>query len=91
MTQPPIHEVPSLDKLNESVRQLHDVLYKNTMDKEQLTTVNTHWVDVRDVAKAHMLAAKTPAAGGERFIVNHGKFYWQDIGNSIHLRLQKLC
>ena len=27
-----------------------------------------------------MLAAKIPSAGGERFIVNYDKFYWQDIG-----------
>ncbi|VDC07315.1 unnamed protein product [Peniophora sp. CBMAI 1063] len=76
---PPIHEVPSLDKLNESVRQLHDVLFKNIYDPEALATINNNWVDVRDVAKAHMLAAKIPAAGGERFIVSYGKFYWQDI------------
>lgn len=68
------------DKLQESVRQLYEVLYKNSMETEELATHSNYWVDVRDVAKAHMLAAKTPAAGGERFIVNHGAFYWQDVG-----------
>lgn len=32
-------------------------------------------VDVRDVAKAHVLAMETPAAAGERFIVS-GEFLW---------------
>ncbi|KZV76077.1 NAD-P-binding protein [Peniophora sp. CONT] len=76
---PPIHEVSSLDNLNESLKQLYDVLYKNTMDTKALSENWSQWVNVRDVAKAHMLAAKTPAAGGERFILNYEKFYWQDM------------
>ena len=68
---------------------MYDALYKHSMDTQTLSTANNHWVDVRDVAKAHMLAAKTPGAGGERFIVNFGKFYWQDIGaHSLSLHSQ---
>lgn len=59
------------------------MLYKNTMDKNTLATANSSWVDVRDVANGHVLAAKTPSAGGERFIVSYGKFYWQDIGTEV--------
>ena len=36
-----------------------------------------------------MLAAKIPAAGGERFIVSFGKFYWQDIGKHIAMHDEK--
>ena len=36
------------------------------------------WIDVRDLAHAHVLAVQTPAAGGERFIVSAGDFRWQD-------------
>lgn len=32
------------------------------------------WVDVRDVALAHVRALETPAAGGERFLLVGGHF-----------------
>ena len=38
------------------------------------------WVDVRDLATAHVLAITTPDAGGERVIVCPGPFKWQDFG-----------
>ena len=38
------------------------------------------WADVRDIATAHVLAATTPAAGGERIIIAAGPYKWQDFG-----------
>ena len=38
------------------------------------------YADVRDVATAHVLAATTPEAGGERIIISHSPFKWQDFG-----------
>ena len=38
------------------------------------------WVDVRDLATAHVLAITTPEAGGERIIISHEKFKLQDFG-----------
>ena len=35
-------------------------------------------MDVRDVAKAHILAIQTEKAGGERIIVSTGAWKWQD-------------
>jgi nucleoside-diphosphate-sugar epimerase len=32
------------------------------------------WVDVRDLAKAHVLAAQREEAGGERIVVAGGKY-----------------
>lgn len=91
--QPPIHEVQSLDQLNTSQLGLYNTLIKGARSDEQLATEGGAWVDVRDVAKAHVLAAKTSAAGGERFLAVGGHYYWQDIGMYIlicHLGSQRL-
>ncbi|EKM78750.1 hypothetical protein AGABI1DRAFT_121174 [Agaricus bisporus var. burnettii JB137-S8] len=36
------------------------------------------WVDVRDLALAHMLALQKPNAGGERLLISAGPFTYQD-------------
>jgi nucleoside-diphosphate-sugar epimerase len=36
------------------------------------------WVDVRDVAAAHIKALETPEAGGERILLSAGSFVWED-------------
>ena len=41
------------------------------------------WVDVRDVAEAHVLALFKPDAGGKRIIVTSGPFKWQDLSESL--------
>ena len=38
------------------------------------------FVDVRDLALAHVLAVTKPEAGGERILVSHSPFKWQDFG-----------
>lgn len=38
------------------------------------------YVDVRDIAHAHVLALQKPEAGGNRFIIAAGPFKWQDFG-----------
>lgn len=38
------------------------------------------WVDVRDIARAHVLALLKPEAGGNRFIITAGPYKWQDFG-----------
>ena len=40
------------------------------------------WIDVRDIALAHVLAAQKPEAGGERIIISAGDFVWQDFRES---------
>jgi nucleoside-diphosphate-sugar epimerase len=40
------------------------------------------WVDVRDIARAHVLAARSESAGGERIIVSGGSHNWQELSTS---------
>ena len=48
------------------------------------------WVDVRDLATAHVLAITTPEAGGERVIISPGNFKYQDFVNVAHRLYPKL-
>ncbi|KAI0056657.1 D-lactaldehyde dehydrogenase [Artomyces pyxidatus] len=76
---PPIHDVPSLRGLNTSMQDLYNTVVLGTKDSAAMASINSAWIDVRDLAKAHLLAAETAGAGGERIIVSAGPFYWQDI------------
>lgn len=50
---------------------------------------NVGWdvVDVRDVARLHLLAMTSPAAAGERFIGSGGFLWWRDIARLLRERL----
>ena len=52
------------------------------MDTAALANSGIAWVDVRDLSRAHVLAAQTAKAGGNRIIVSAGTFFWQDLGES---------
>ncbi|KAI0056654.1 D-lactaldehyde dehydrogenase [Artomyces pyxidatus] len=76
---PLINHVSSLRALNASNQELYDTLVEGAKDAESLANTGTSWVDVRDVARAHVLAGEKDDAGGERIIVSAGPFYWQEI------------
>ena len=42
------------------------------------------WVDVRDVARAHVLALITPDAKGQRFILGPNSVVYSDIADIVH-------
>ncbi|TFY67701.1 hypothetical protein EVJ58_g1468 [Rhodofomes roseus] len=48
------------------------------------------WVDVRDVAEAHVLAFQKKEAGEERIIASEGPWRWQDFGEST-FRTPAIC
>lgn len=74
---PIIHEVSGINSINSSM-----MIWWNTIVVSEATrqsVVSDHsWIDVRDLGTAHVLAAETPGAGGERLIVSSGKAFWQD-------------
>lgn len=74
---PVIHEVSGLNSVNSSM-----MIWWNSVVVSEATrqsVISDHsWIDVRDLATAHVLALETPAAGGERMIVSSGKAFWQD-------------
>jgi nucleoside-diphosphate-sugar epimerase len=62
---PVVHPVESVDRLNES----NAMLWKVASGVTPLPMARVpFWVDVRDVAQAHVEALVRPEAGGKRFI-----------------------
>lgn len=68
-----IHAIEKLEDLNTSTDEWYGVLYKNTKKDEQIVADVNSWVDVRDVAEAHVVALEKPEAGGERILFSAGK------------------
>ncbi|TEB29167.1 NAD(P)-binding protein [Coprinellus micaceus] len=55
------------------------VIAAGEKDKEQLGEKNGYaWVDVRDVAEAHVRSLEKEEAGGERIIVSSWSYIWQE-------------
>jgi len=78
---PALHEVSSPSALNQSLFDWYDVVLtpsRQGKDVSALATTGGAWVDVRDLADAHLLALEKNEAGGERFIICKGKFVWQE-------------
>ncbi|KAB8254113.1 hypothetical protein BDV32DRAFT_157328 [Aspergillus pseudonomiae] len=48
------------------------------------------WVDVRDVAEAHLKAFEVPEAGGQRFLVSEGRYSYQRIADILRDRVAEV-
>ncbi|KXG54099.1 NAD-dependent epimerase/dehydratase [Penicillium griseofulvum] len=70
---PIVHYLNSLDTINTSNQRMRN-LVQGQMKEKIAPTGNFLWVDVRDVALAHVRAIEVPEAGGERFFVTAGYF-----------------
>ncbi|KAK2879344.1 hypothetical protein FQN49_000977 [Arthroderma sp. PD_2] len=70
---PVVHYLASLDSINTSNERISDLITgkgKNSCPR----TGTSLWVDVRDVALAHVLAAEKPEAANKRFFLTAGNF-----------------
>lgn len=81
---PIIHDVPGPDKINTSMADFYNTLLKGAKDDKTLATLGSCWIDVRDLALAHILAIEKQEAGGNRFLVSQGPFKWQDFVDAAH-------
>ncbi|KAJ3208306.1 methylglyoxal reductase (NADPH-dependent) gre2 [Entophlyctis luteolus] len=84
MFGPPIHPCKSVDALNTSVKIVTDFYLGNI--KEIDPTIAFGFVDVRDAARAHVLAMTLPAASGQRIVVSSGKFTHQRLGDVLQAK-----
>jgi nucleoside-diphosphate-sugar epimerase len=81
--QPPLvfgpceHET-TLESLNESNAQVWRIV-SSGKDAIVPPTVVWQWVDVRDVAAAHVAAIEPSVKGNQRFLVSGGEFTWQKV------------
>ncbi|KAJ5081744.1 hypothetical protein NUU61_010008 [Penicillium alfredii] len=75
---PIVHYLNSLEALNTSNQRFRNIIQGQM--KEQIAPTGTFlWVDVRDVALAHVRAIEVPEAGGQRFFVTGGYFSNKEI------------
>jgi nucleoside-diphosphate-sugar epimerase len=81
--QPPMvfgpceHDV-TIESLNESNAQIWRIITSGKEGKVPPTS-NFRWVDVRDVATAHVSAISDEVKGNQRFLVSGGEFSWQRV------------
>ena len=86
---PALQEVSTPSTLNGSMKLFYDTVFKQEgIFKDALVTFQDSWVDVSDVAIAHVRALEVPAAGGERFIISAGPYIWQDWRESSKLGIR---
>ncbi|KAH9918248.1 NAD(P)-binding protein [Epithele typhae] len=83
---PVLHEVDKPENLNFSAK----LWYDNVVGGASGNDTSTNFVDVRDVAQAHVLALQKPEAGGNRFIIANGPFKWQDFVSAAHRLSEKI-
>ena len=89
---PVVHYLNSLDAINTSNARIRDMIQGKM--KEKLAPTGTFiWVDVRDLALAHVKAIELLEAAGKRFFVTAGYMSNKDIAKCIrknfpHLRPQ---
>ncbi|KAJ3091206.1 methylglyoxal reductase (NADPH-dependent) gre2 [Physocladia obscura] len=69
---PIIHPCASPSQLNTSVKMVADFYLHNTKEIDPLAAAGC--IDVRDVARAHVLALTTPRASGQRILISSGPF-----------------
>ncbi|KAJ3786733.1 D-lactaldehyde dehydrogenase [Lentinula aff. detonsa] len=78
---PIIHDVSSPAALGTSAGDWYNSVVRPDMGGktiEAITTIGGGWVDVRDIALAHVLALQKQEAGGERLLISKGEFVYQD-------------
>ena len=74
---PPEHAVDDMSKLNTSAADFYRLM--NGSCDQVPDTAFFAFVDVREVAEAHLRAYETDAAAGQRYLVAGGSFTYQDI------------
>ncbi|KAI0908076.1 hypothetical protein F4823DRAFT_625887 [Ustulina deusta] len=81
----------SLGAMNTSNHRIRDMIQGKMKDGIKPTTPVFTWVDVRDVALAHLRAMTVPKAGGNRFYVVGGHFSNKRLADIIREKFPSLA
>lgn len=84
-------QLPTLDAINTSNQRIRDLVLGRMRGGLEPTAPVFTWVDVRDVALAHVRAITRPAAGGRRFYVVGGYFSNKKLADIIRARYPGLA
>ncbi|KAI1851769.1 hypothetical protein JX266_003231 [Neoarthrinium moseri] len=86
---PIVHHLNSLSAINTSNQRFVDLIQGKFKDEIPPTGVY-FWVDVRDVALAHVEAFERPEAGGKRFFTTAGKFNNREVVAAVRKNFPEL-
>ncbi|PWY73689.1 ketoreductase [Aspergillus heteromorphus CBS 117.55] len=86
---PVVHYLNSLDAINTSNQRISNLIQGNYKDGLP-PTATFLWVDVRDVALAHVRAIEVPEAGGQRFFVTSGSYSNKDVADVVRKAFPEL-
>ncbi|KAF4626177.1 hypothetical protein G7Y89_g11987 [Cudoniella acicularis] len=87
---PIAHSVKNVKELNESTARIYN-LFINSSSSAPLPPNGLHlYVDVRDIALAHLKALTTPEAGGKRFVICEGGIGSQEISDLLRANIPGL-
>ena len=76
---PIVHPISDVEKLNET----NAMLWKIAQGQSLATARVPFWIDVRDLAKAHVEALLRPSAGGKRFLPRAPERFSYDLAAEI--------
>lgn len=79
---PVVHYLNSLDAVNTSNQRIRDIMTGASKEKLPPSGVS-FWVDVRDIANAHVLAVEKEEAANKRFFITAGAFSNKEIAEII--------
>ncbi|KAL8733537.1 MAG: hypothetical protein Q9181_003536 [Wetmoreana brouardii] len=83
----PIHpKLQTLDTVNTSNQRIRDMMLGKMQDEIPPGGVNI-WVDVRDLALAHVRTAERPEAAGKRFFVTAGYYSNRELADDVREQL----
>ena len=80
---PVVHHLATLDSINTSNERVVSLLRGGWKDEIPSQGPVSLWIDVRDVAKAHVLAMDKPEVGGKRLFTTAGYFDHQQIARTV--------
>jgi nucleoside-diphosphate-sugar epimerase len=81
---PPLQHLPSLDKINTSNQRIVDLLQGKWKDRiPEAYIAGAFWIDVRDLAIAHILAMENLDAGGRRLLPVSHQFSNRQIADAV--------
>ncbi|TFK33136.1 D-lactaldehyde dehydrogenase [Crucibulum laeve] len=84
VSAPPLNALTSPESLHGSVKWWYNfILAEGEKSEDALAGVNS-WIDVRDLADAHVTSLEKEEAGGERIITSAGRVTWQEWIDSIN-------
>lgn len=88
---PNTNATANLAKLNTSSADIYRLMSPNSKPSDPIpSNALWSWVDVRDVAEAHLKAYQLPEASGQRFFIVRGNFSYQQIADILREKVPEI-